>query len=180
MKISDLGVSESYASDFSRPKHATAKDKSVEPSNPLFLFFEIYAEDSNLLCKKWGWKKLKMHAKKCVKAKDRKLPKLKSLPEMKEALRNYFASIKTYARFYGDYVTLVGKKNRFSFQVLLSSSLTGPEKYDVVTAICNKILQNKVPLHEPGQVFNFHELLHHTQWIPIRKLLNYKADVNYD
>jgi hypothetical protein len=126
---------------------------------------------------------LKGHTKKYVK-KGMKLPKFKPLPtkleNMRNALRNYFATFKTYARFYGDYLDIfTRKRKRFSFQVFLDSTLTGGEKYEIVSSICNLILKNKIPLHEPGQIFSYHELLHHTHWTPVRRLLQYEVGMRY-
>ncbi len=123
-----------------------------------------------------------IHTKKYIK-KQRELPKFRPLPtklaDKLNTMQNYFASFKTYTRFYGDYRTLTGRTRRFSFQVLLDSGLRGYEKYQDIRTICNRILQNKVPNHEPGEVFGFHELLHHTQWFPVRKIIKYKVGVPY-
>jgi len=126
---------------------------------------------------------LKRHTKKYVK-KGTKLPKFKPLPikleNMRIALQNYFASFKTYARFYGDYIdSLTRKRKRFSFQVYLPSDLNGIEKYDVVRSICNSLLKNRIPLHNPGEIFAHHELLHHKHWIPVRRLLQYEVGMIY-
>lgn len=116
--------------------------------------------------------------------KGTKLPKFKPLPtkliNARDALRNYFASIKTYARFYGDYLELfTGKRRRFSFQVFLDSGFSGAEKYELVSSICDRLLNKKVPIHEPGQIFTYHELLHHTPWTPVRRLLQYEVWMRY-
>ena len=127
-------------------------------------------------------KKIERTSKKYVK-KQRKLPKFNPKPtnlnDMRNTLQNYFASRITYARFYGDYRILTGREKRFSFQVKLDAGLRGYEKYQDIKTICDRILQNKIPNHEPGEVFGFHELLHHTQWFPVRKILNYKVGVPY-
>jgi hypothetical protein len=109
----------------------------------------------------------------------RKLPKLNPLPKQIEKLRQYFAPTETYARFYGEYATSLGKIRRFSFQVALDPDTRGWEKYSIISHICNTILQNKIPLHEPGQVFSFHELYHHTQWVRVRSILQYKVGMAY-
>lgn len=121
---------------------------------------------------------MKGRTKKYVK-KLRKLPKFKPLPAGLLSARKYFAGTKTYARFYGNFITPTGKIRRFSFQVILDSGLSGWEKYDVVRSVCGNLLQNEIPMHEPGQIFSFHELLHHTEWIRVRKVLQYKVGMTY-
>ena len=110
--------------------------------------------------------------------KRRELPDFDSLPAYLRDLRAHISPI-TYARFYGNFVTKTGKLRRFSFQVKLTANLSGKEKYRIVRAICGKLLLNKIPTHEPGQVFSFNELWHQTRWIRVRKLRQYEVGMGY-
>ena len=126
---------------------------------------------------------MKRHTKKYVK-RGTKRPKFKPLPtkleNMRIALENYGFSFKTYGRFYGDYIdSCTRKRKRFSFQVFLSSTLSGRDRYEIIRSICNSLLKNRIPLHNPGEIFSYHELLHHKHWTPVRRLLQYEVGMIY-
>ena len=85
-----------------------------------------------------------------------------------------------YARFYGTYVNRQRKKKRFSFQVRMSPRLSGRQKYRSIAAVCNNLLDEKVPVHEQGEVFlSFTILLKRTEWQRVRRLLTYDVNVIY-
>jgi len=110
--------------------------------------------------------------------KYRKLANFDPLPAYLRSLREHIIPI-AYARFYGNFVTTTGILRRFSFQVRLDASLSGVEKYRIVRAICGRLLLNNIPRHEPGQVFSFSELFDWTQWIQVRKVMQYEVGMAY-
>lgn len=87
-------------------------------------------------------------------------------------------------RFYGLYQTLDGRRKRASFQVMVSPSMLRRRKGlgGLIRATINAIkYQKKMPIHRQGDVFSsFSELLFRTPWVRIRKLLRYKAGVEYE
>jgi hypothetical protein len=117
---------------------------------------------------------------KTYKKKERTLPKFNPLPTYIANLRDSFGPRQTYARFYGDYVTFKGRTRRFSFQMILPFESDGDERYFMVRSICGRLLEKEIPLHEPGQVFDFNKLLRRTQWIRIRRITEYKVGMSYD
>ncbi len=109
---------------------------------------------------------------------ERKLPKFNPLPVHLANLRRGIAPF-DFARFYGNFVTLTGKLKRFSFQVRMGAQSSGAEKYTKIRIVCQNLLQNKVPVHEPGQIFSFDELLHKTHWTLVRRIAEYKVGMQY-
>jgi hypothetical protein len=117
--------------------------------------------------------KIKKHVKKY-----RKVPDFDPLPASLRSLREYISPT-VYARFYGNFITITGKLRRFSFQVKLDAGLNGQEMHRIVRAICGRLLLNNIPKHEPGQVFSFSELFDRTQWIQVRKVMQYEVGMVY-
>jgi hypothetical protein len=115
-------------------------------------------------------------SKKVKYKKTRKIPKYISMPEAIAKIRTYFSS-DTYARFYGNYTSRLGKHRRFSFQVKLNPE---DNKYRIITAICGRLLDETIPFHSPGQVFSVDNILNYAEWIPIRRLEKYKVGMRYD
>lgn len=86
-----------------------------------------------------------------------------------------------YARFYGNYVSMTGKRKRFSFQIRVSPRLSGRQKYRLIVRTCNALLDNTIPQHRQGEVFdNFGDLLKRTKWFRVRKLRQYEAGMVYE
>ena len=110
--------------------------------------------------------------------KYRKLPSFDAVPAYLRSLREHISPI-AYARFYGNFVTTTGILRRFSFQVILDAGLSGVEKYRIVRAICGRLLQNRIPRHEPGQIFSSSKLFELTDWVQVRKILQYEVGMVY-
>jgi hypothetical protein len=90
------------------------------------------------------------------------------------------AEHRDYARFYGNFTTMVGKLKRFSFQVRADTVRNNKMLYQLIKATCGKILRNQVPVHTQGQTFSsFGELFRRTPWIRVRKVRNYKVGMKY-
>jgi hypothetical protein len=109
--------------------------------------------------------------------KKRRLQKFRPLPTRLRRLR--LVTPVTYARFYGKYVTSVGKTKRFSFQVRMDPGTGGFAQYSTVRNICGNLLRNEIPLHKPGQIFSLAELLHRTKWVRVRRIVEYKVGMRY-
>jgi len=91
------------------------------------------------------------------------------------------ARYREYARFYGNYTSMTGKRKRFSFSVRISPRLSNRAKYEFMVETCNALKDRMVPEHTLGEVFSsFGELLDRTVWFRIRRLRNYKAGVIYE
>lgn len=115
--------------------------------------------------------KIKKHVKKY-----RKVPDFDPLPASLRSLRGYISPT-VYARFYGNFITITGKLRRFSFQVKLDAGLSGQEMERIVRTVSGALKQNRVPRHEPGQIFGFDELFDQTHWVEVRRVTQYDVDV---
>ena len=90
---------------------------------------------------------------------------------------------KWYARFYGNYSTMTGKRKRFSFRVRIASRLQRNRKAlaSYIRIVCFNLKEKKVPLHVSGQTFHtFKDLLWGTPWHRMRRLREYEAGVQYE
>jgi hypothetical protein len=86
-----------------------------------------------------------------------------------------------YARFYGNYVSMTGKKKRFSFQVTVNPRLKNKQKYRLIVKTVGALLNNTIPEHVQGEVFDsFQELHYKTRWLRVRRLNEYKAGMHYE
>ena len=91
------------------------------------------------------------------------------------------ALYRAWARFYGLYKTMIGKKKRFSFSIRISPKLSNQAVHRYIVIVCNALLNKEIPVHRMGDVFHsFRELIHKTEWVEVRKLLNYHAGVIYE
>jgi hypothetical protein len=110
--------------------------------------------------------------------KYRKIPKFNRLPaNLRKSLN--FLHPTCYARFYGNFETITGRIRRFSFQLDLGPYWNGAEMYQAVRRVCSSILQNRIPIHEQGQIFRLDELFDSTPWIQVRRVLDYKVGMTY-
>lgn len=106
--------------------------------------------------------------------------KFRPVPLHLKQLR-YGAQHSQYARFYGLYQTITGKKKRFSYVVKISQRLSERQVYRLMVVACGALLDSAIPEHKRGQVFSsFGELLRRTRWFRIRKIIRYKAGVIYE
>jgi len=95
----------------------------------------------------------------------------------------YGATHRWYARFYGNYDTLTGKRKRFSFQVRVSPAIQRNRRAlsEFIRTTCNNLLDRNIPEHEQGETFHtFGDLLRRTRWFRVRKVRNYEAGVLYE
>jgi hypothetical protein len=75
---------------------------------------------------------------------------------------------------------LTGKKRFFEFQVRVSRRTSGKALYRLIVHTVNKLKYEKqLPYHQRRQTFaSFHRLFN-ANWIRIRGIVNYDADVFY-
>jgi hypothetical protein len=106
-------------------------------------------------------------------------PALNPTPRYLRALRPTVRH-REYARFYGLYETMDGKRKRFSFGVKISPKLTNRQLYSLIVATCNNLLDKRIPEHRAGEFFPSFRDLFRTRWIRVRKLLRYQAGVHYE
>jgi len=109
-----------------------------------------------------------------------KPPEFRPVPRDLRRLRRR-ARIREYARFYGNYTSMTGKRKRFSFSIRISPRISNRAKYEFMVETCNALKDKQVPEHTLGEVFSsFGELLDGTVWFRIRRLRNYRAGVIYE
>lgn len=111
--------------------------------------------------------------------KYRKISKFNPLPADLRNRLNHLLHPTCCARFYGNFETITGKIRRFSFQVDLGPYWSGAEMYKAVRLVCVNILQDRIPIHEQGQIFSLDDLLHSTPWFRVRRILDYEVGMTY-
>jgi hypothetical protein len=120
----------------------------------------------------------KVYREKRFKA-SRNRPQFRKVPIYLQAIRPAIRH-REYARFYGLYETMDGKRKRFSFGVKISPKLTNRQLYSLIVITCNNLLDKRVPEHRAGEFFPSFRDLFRTRWIRVRKLLRYQAGVHYE
>lgn len=90
------------------------------------------------------------------------------------------ARYRGYARFYAIYESMTGKTKRASWVVRISPSMSNRNLYKLMVSTCNNILDNKIPKHFRGQVFESFSELYRTPWIRVRRIKTYKAGIVYE
>lgn len=107
------------------------------------------------------------------------MPRYRALPSSLRQMRRG-ARHREYARFYGLYVSMTGKRKRFSFQVKFNRRLTGKWKYRLIVTTVNALKDEEIPRHRQGEVFTSFGKLFGTTWVKVRKLIRYEAGVVYE
>lgn len=88
---------------------------------------------------------------------------------------------KQYARAYVRYETKQGKIKRWSGQVKVDPYKNPIVQGKLMRHLCNKFRNNMIPLVPQGHVFDdFGDLFIGTRWIKVRKILSYRAGMEYE
>jgi len=85
-----------------------------------------------------------------------------------------------YTRMYGRYENRKGQVKGFSFQVKISPRLRGKVMALHIRHIIGKMLYEHIlPTHRKGESFGSFRELYRSQWVRIRKVLDYDVKMKY-
>jgi hypothetical protein len=93
--------------------------------------------------------------------------------------RDNLAPARRYVRFYGRYRTANGQLRGFEFKVKVTRLWHGTDNrrrlHELIANVCSKMKYDKqMPVHVKGEAFpTFEVLLEGTDWVSIRKLVDY-------
>lgn len=106
------------------------------------------------------------------------MPRFRILPGYLRYSRVYSNN---FARFYGLYLSSLGKAYRFSFQVQVAPSMSKERLSQLIRLTVGRLkIMSTIPQHRQGQVFKSFQELFKVPWFRVRRLVKYRAGVVYE